>query len=420
MHPRLPRLWLSAPLCLAAAIAVPDPAFAQSASPDAPAADIVVTAEATKSGVPLKETPQSVSIVDRAQLDQLNVQTVEEALRYVPSVQSETGGNRGFDNILIRGFNQSAYEYRDGLRLDPGYVEQQEPYGLERLEVLKGPASVLYGQISPGGLVNFISKQPRADLKPEVMLEGGSYGQFAAGADVGGRLGSGHVLWRLTGLYRRSDDPQPYVSSERVFIAPALSWQSTAGIKLTLLAVYQDDRLTRNIGLPVAGTIAPNPRGPIPRFTFLGEPSLPRFDGPQYQVAVLAEQRLAPGWTLRAKARFLHYDLTGPLITPYALEADNRTVDRSGLTFGGGTGVVSTDTQVEGVFDTGRLQHRVLVGVDYLHNANFTRYTLLNVAPIDAYAPVYTGAPATGPEFRSRSQLEQIHPYAQYRLTFDE
>ncbi|MFX6435365.1 TonB-dependent siderophore receptor, partial [Acinetobacter baumannii] len=94
---------------------------------------------------------------------------------------------------------------------------------LDRLEVLKGPASVLYGQISPGGLLNFISKQPRADLPGEIMLEGGFYGQFAAGADVGGKLDSDNRLfWRLTGLYRRTDDPQPVVGSNRVYIAPAL------------------------------------------------------------------------------------------------------------------------------------------------------------------------------------------------------
>lgn len=146
-----PRRTVSGLLGCAAICALSAPCFAQT-TPSATAdtsSDIVVTAEATKSDVPLKETPQSVTIIDRAQLDQLNVQTIEEAFRYVPSAQSESGGSRGFDNILIRGFNQSAYEYRDGLRLDPGYVEQQEPYGLERLEVLKGPASVFYGQIAP-------------------------------------------------------------------------------------------------------------------------------------------------------------------------------------------------------------------------------------------------------------------------------
>ena len=408
----------------AAACGIAAPTFAQTttAPPDeGTVAEIVVTAQATKSGVPLKETPQSVTIIDRAQLDQLNVQTIEETFRYVPSIQSETGGSRGFDNVLIRGFNQSAYEYRDGLRLDPGYLEQQEPYGLERLEVLKGPASVLYGQISPGGLVNFVSKQPRADLPGEIMLEGGSYGQFAAGADVGGKLDKdGSLLWRLTGVYRRTDDPQPYVGSERVYIAPALGWRPAPATKITLLAVYQDDHLVRTVGLPVAGTIAPNPNGPIPIRNYLGEPSIPRFNDPQYQIAAIIEQGLAPGWTLRTKARYTHYDLAGGLSAPIGLEPDNRTVDRFGITFDIGTEVISTDTQIEGVFTTGRLKHRLLVGFDYLHNASSTRYHNLDIGTIDAYRPIYTGAPPTGPEYRSTSTLEQVHPYAQYRLTLDD
>ena len=381
----------------AAACGIAAPTFAQTTTAppnEGTVAEIVVTAQATKSGVPLKETPQSVTIIDRAQLDQLNVQTIEETFRFVPSIQSETGGSRGFDNILIRGFNQSAYEYRDGLRLDPGYLEQQEPYGLERLEVLKGPASVLYGQISPGGLVNFVSKQPRADLPGEIMIEGGSYGQFAVGADVGGKLDKdGSLLWRLTGVYRRTDDPQPYVGSERVYIAPALSWRPAPATKITLLAVYQDDHLVRTVGLPVAGTIAPNPNGPIPIRNYLGEPSIPRFNDPQYQIAAIIEQGLAPGWTLRTKARYTHYDLAGGLSAPIGLEADNRTVDRFGITFDIGTEVISTDTQIEGVFTTGRLQHRLLVGFDYLHNASSTRYHNLDIGTIDAYRPVYTGAP---------------------------
>ena len=105
--------------------------------------EIVVTGTVLKLDVPLIETPQDVTALDRETLDCQNVQTVEEALRYVPSIQTELSGRVGSDDFLIRGFSQSAYEFKDWLRLDPNYLQQQEQFGLERIEVFKGPASVL-------------------------------------------------------------------------------------------------------------------------------------------------------------------------------------------------------------------------------------------------------------------------------------
>ncbi|NJL17766.1 MAG: Plug domain-containing protein [Nitrospira sp.] len=126
------------------------PAYAQEADDEAQTGEIVVTGNLSKLDVPVTETPQNVTIIDEDAIERQNATSIQEIIRYVPSIQAELTGRSGFDEFLIRGFSQSRYQFRDGLRLDPGYLQQQEPFGLASVEVLKGPASVLYGQNRAG------------------------------------------------------------------------------------------------------------------------------------------------------------------------------------------------------------------------------------------------------------------------------
>jgi len=213
-------------------------------SPKSDLEEIVVNGSILKMNIPIQESPQSVSIVSRQQLDEQSVQTVEEALRYIPSIQAEITGRQGYEEFQIRGFDQSQYQFRDGLRLDPGYLQTQEPYGLERIEVLKGPSSVLYGQIAPGGLVNLVSKLPQAVPVGEFGVTAGSYGLVNVHADVGDTLDSAHgIRYRLPVLYSNHGDPVDIVHARRVFASPSIEWQPSADTDCTSTVFTRQSRI---------------------------------------------------------------------------------------------------------------------------------------------------------------------------------
>lgn len=397
------------------------------ADPDAVALDTIeVKSDVLKMNAPLTEMPQAISILTRSELDAQNVQSVQEALRYIPSVQTELTGRQGYEEFLIRGYDQSRYQYRDGLLMDPGYLQTQESFGLERIEVLKGPASVLYGEISPGGLVNLVSKTPRAARVADFGLTAGSFGLVTATADVGGALDAAEN-WRarLPVLYSDRKDSENYITSRRVYAAPSLSWQPSSATDLTFLAVYQDDRYQRTIPLPVSGTLAHDPVGVVSPAVYLGEPNLRLFQSPQYQVGYLLRQDISGGWEFRQKVRFTSYSVTGPLLfatlDPSGEGADGRTVSRSGIDYWGRFDVFSNDNQLEKRFKSGRIEHQVMLGFDDLHYRAHSYGNGFDLGSIDLFTPVYGAKPvSTGPLFDGESILREWGGYGQYRAKLDD
>ncbi|MCJ9711454.1 TonB-dependent receptor plug domain-containing protein, partial [Bordetella hinzii] len=165
------------------------------------------TATATKTDTSLLETPQSVSVVTREAMDMLGAQTVSQALRYSAGVLPDNAGaETRYDWINIRGVSESTLGlYLNGLRLQSNTEFRIEPYGLEQLDVMRGPSSVLYGQNAPGGLINMVSKKPTDTTLREIQLLGGSYQNRQAAFDFSGAVDDDHkVLYRLTGLARHS------------------------------------------------------------------------------------------------------------------------------------------------------------------------------------------------------------------------
>ena len=216
-----------------------------------------VTGTATKTDTPLIETPQSISVITRDQLDDRAVQSITEALGYTAGTFSGTIADPRFDDPNIRGFSAGSNQYLDGLRilrtLGAPAVEQ---YGLERVEVLRGPSSVLYGQSVPGGLVNMVSKRPTDQSFGEVNLQAGSHDRYQGSFDLGGALDAEKQLtYRLTALGRKSDTQMDYVEDDRIFVAPALTWKPNSDTRLTLLGRFQHDEAQSPPGLPAIGTL---------------------------------------------------------------------------------------------------------------------------------------------------------------------
>lgn len=256
----------------------------------------------TKTDTSIIETPQSISVLGRQEMEDRGALSVMEALRYVPGVVSQVYGadTRGQDDWLnLRGFSGFGTSlYQDGLRMNTdanAFANQRsEPYGLDRIEVLRGPASVLYGKGDAGGIVNRVSKRPRADAPREVEIQLGSRNRQQVAADIGGSLDEqGKVLYRVVGLGLTADTQDRYISGDqvsdtRLYLAPSLTWTLSKDTSLTIMSEFLRDR---NDGFAFAYT----PPGASTRMSssiLVGEPKFTGFDHDQAAIGYLFEHRL--------------------------------------------------------------------------------------------------------------------------------
>lgn len=380
----------------------------------------------TKTDTPIVELPQSVSVVTQQQLEMQSVQSVSESLRYVSGVLAEQyGGDSRSDNYLVRGF-ADAYPYLDGLSTLNYFTVLSpviEPYGLDRVEILRGPSAVLNGQTgSPGGLVNLVTKRPTEEPLRQLALETGSYGRIQGSFDIGGPLaGDGELLYRLTGLGRDTGTQVDFVHDRRLYFAPALSWRPQADTTLTLLAHIS----YRNGGnppsyLPTIGTLLPDPYGRVSPDFYDGDPSLDVFRRTEMAFGYSIEHRFGDGITVRQNARYLRAILDQKEVQGFGLENNLRTLDR--VAFGGqaGIGTAGVDNQAELHFATGPVRHTMLFGLDYLHsNDDYSEQDNFNVPSIDIFAPLYGISVSLPPvDYSVTHSISQIGLYGQDQLRY--
>ncbi len=322
-------------------------------------------ASATKSDVPLIETPQTVNVITQQQLEAQQPASLTQALGYTAGVSAGNFGRRGFDNYVIRGFDQSAYTLRDGLRLDPGFLTEQEIFGLERIEVIKGPGSVLFGQLAPGGVVNLVSKTPDGQTRRTVEGSLGNLGLARAAADLSGRFDAdGRLAWRLVATAWDKDDSIDQVRAKRQYIAPSLTWKASADTQVTLLASLQRDEFVRAINLPARGTVLPNANGSINTQRYLGEASFEPIAVPQTQLGYQLSHRIDNQWTFKQNLRKSSYSVRGQNMNLGALAANQLTVARVPIFVDIDSSTTALDNQLSGVLTTGAVQHKLLLGLD--------------------------------------------------------
>ncbi|ONG50121.1 ligand-gated channel protein [Pseudoroseomonas deserti] len=383
-----------------------------------------LSATASKTDTPLSEIPQSISVVPRAQLEQQNVQSISEALRYVPGVAIESYGvdPKGFDWILLRGFNaQGTSDYRDGLRQANNSYSffRSEPYALERIEILRGPASVLYGQADAGGIVNRVSKRPSATPAREVLIQAGNNNRLQAAVDATGPLDQdGHFLYRLVGVVRRSDTGFAYgngqeVGDDRIYIAPSLTWAPDSSTSVTLFADYLRDES--------GGTINLITRGARPSRNLVGDPNFDLFSQKQFNIGYQFEHRFNSTLTLRQNLRYAEVDVLLNNLQLLALGADGRTYSRYARRFDEHLSQFSVDTQLQADFTTGPVAHTLLGGVDYYRTAGRVRRSIGTAPSLDRLNPVYGVSIAypTLPQVDYNSWYDQLGLYLQDQARID-
>jgi iron complex outermembrane receptor protein len=390
------------------------------------------SASGTKTDTPIVEIPQSISVITADQIQAQGVQNLGQALRYTPGVLSETfGAVSQFDVYTqVRGFRPSLYQ--DGMRLPYGVDSTGfasaivDPYGLERIEVLKGPSSGLYGQNSPGGLINMVSKRPTETPLHEVQIETGSFARRQAAADFGGSLTeNGRLSYRLTGLFRESDTQVDFIENNRAYIAPALTAKLDEDTSLTLLGSYQNEWGGKTLFnyLPVSGTLTDNVNGRIPMDRYAGDPFFDHLEREQYSAGYLFEHRVNDAVTLRQNFRYSHVEFDAKALTlSGTMSPTSDTVNRSATRTEAQSDAFAIDNQAQVDFATGGLDHVALFGVDFRRELNDFKFGRGAAPAINIYNPVY-GVPITAPGYNIQ-QLEgtqnQIGAYVQDQIKLDQ
>ena len=346
-----------------------------------------------KSTTPLAETPQSISVIPRSVLDSQQAVTLSDALKNVPGVVSNQYGRRGWDDVIIRGQVASDSLYLDGLRTSAANRVAEQLFGLEQVEVLKGPASLLYGLVLPGGLVNMVSKRPQAEDFANVDVTAGSHQFYETTVDLNKSLSeNGKQAFRINGLISNSNDATDFVWFKNRYIAPSLSLDLGARTDFTILTSFQERSYVRQQGLPLTGSINANVNGSIPRNRFIGEPGAKPYNATETRLGYALTHRFDDGWTLHNNLRWQQFSMTGQLVTNNALNANSQSLSRAGMdqNFGGET--FTMDTHLQRSFTTAFAKHDVTFGADYLNTReDALSYTTCTVPALNVYKPVYGG-----------------------------
>lgn len=364
------------------------------------------SATGTKTDTPIGEIPQSITVVTADEIRDQGAKTVQESLRYVPGAFADAYGpdSRG-DYPRVRGSDPNIY--LDGTQAINAWLFNEwrpDPYTLSRVEVLRGPASVLYGATSTAGIINMVSKLPQAQSHNEIELQYGSFDRKQVQFDSTGKLtADGQWLYRVIGVFRDANYQTDLVKDDRILIQPAITWKPTNATTWTLLGFYQKDTTGSSTAfLPHYGTIYPGPTGGfIPVNRFASEPGFDKYQTTTGSVSSLFEHVFSENFKIRQNSRYMHtngkyftmYPDNWSYLAPWG--AGNGTVPRSIWAAAPIRDSVTSDTNAEFKFDTGVLQHKVLAGFDYRYVAeNGASNFGYDARPFNLFNPVYFGPPS--------------------------
>ncbi|WP_159980518.1 MULTISPECIES: TonB-dependent siderophore receptor [unclassified Novosphingobium] len=431
-------------LCGAAFFAISTAAAARADEQPASANDeagadegsIVVTAgsSGTKTETPLIQVPQPLTVITSEQYLSQGAISISDTVKYAAGVLANPyGRDTRVDGFNIRGID--ALQFRDGMRDIFSYYATitSDPYNFSRVEIVRGPASVLFGQGSIGGLVNLVSKTPEFTTGGEMNLVYGSYDRKEAMGDVNLAL-SDTLAIRAVGRVRDADTYVDHVPDDRVMFAPSIRWQPTPDTDVVLNGVYQKDETgSTSQFLPIVGTFRPNtanPTGRLDQYTFVGKPGWDRYNGRSLQAGGAITHKFSDNIRLSMKARYIdsnveyntHYaDSYSYPTDPFSVYGtDGRTIGLTSSASDAKMNVFSTDNNLQINFNTGaNIEHKLLVGIDYSWNKVGKRTTYGAGEIVDLYDIDYDALAAyeaTGP-FAYDTQ-KQLGIYVQDQVRF--
>lgn len=374
-------------------------AFQENAWGPAPTVAAKRSATGTKTDTAIEKTPQSVSVVTNEEMTLRQDASVKDALAWTPGVfVGSRGSSSVYDAVNIRGFNSvNTNQYLDGLKLQgDNYSEfAMDPWMLERVEVLRGPVSVLYGKSSPGGIVEMVSKRPTTETLREVQFKMGSDNLFQTGFDFGGAIDdSGIYSYRLTGLASSTDTQQDMAKEKRYAIAPSFTWQPDSATRFTLLTNFQNEPDLGYYGwLPREGTVtsfrdADGNAHTLSTHFNDGEASN-KFSRNQKMVGYSFEHAFNDTWTVRQNLRYSTVKSDFRFIYGSGISSQPWMLSRGFVQSQEDLSSFDVDTQAQARFTTADIAHTLLMGVDYTRMRNDINSWYGTASDLDMNNPVY-------------------------------
>ncbi|CAI1801659.1 Ferric hydroxamate uptake [Serratia liquefaciens] len=380
---------------------------------------------ATKTDKPLILTAQSVSVVTRQQMTDQNTQTVNDALKYTPGVFTNfAGGATRYDTIALRGFHGGDVNntFLDGLRLlsDGGTYNalQVDPWFLERIDVIKGPSSVMYGQSIPGGLVALTSKRPQFATEGHVNLMAGNNNTQGGAFDVTGAL-SEQWAYRLTGMTRSSETMYDHQREERYAISPSLLWQPDENTSLLLKAYLQKDPSGGyHSAVPADGSLYSSFGDKLGRGFFDGESSRNVFKRWEQIYSYAFSHSFNDVWSFRQNASYTHSNVELQQVYQIGWNDDHSLLNRYYSGSATSLDAFAVDNQLEADFATGLLDHKVMLGLDYQRLRNNLWDESARASQLNPYTGVSGGDALTNlTHTDSRRRYEQTGVYLQDEIS---
>ena len=395
------------------------------------------SATGTKTDTPILEIPQAINVVTADQVTAQGARNLTQALRYTPGLN--TGGftdrNGIADEITSRGFAPTPL-YFDGAYIpyagSLGGAPQIDPYTLERIEVLKGPSSVLYGQNQPGGLINLVSKRPTTEQRNQVKLGAGSYNRVNGAIDSSGPLDDQKEFsYRIIGVANKGNQQVAHTHSERLLLAPSLTWSPNDDTSLTLLAqIQRDDGLEDYQSLPRIGSLDRGPAGErINRDFFSGDSHYNDYKRNQYIFGYDFSHSFSEDLKYRSTARYTDVRdrykgfYLRSFVTDDAGVTDFTQANRVKLDWRQHNIAYTLDNNLEYRFNTGALEHTTLMGVDYRHfNRKYDGLNAYNVLPVDLYGKNNYDSSSVTPVLDTKwdNTLRQTGVYLQDQIKLDQ
>ncbi|QNQ07929.1 TonB-dependent siderophore receptor [Sphingomonas alpina] len=398
----------------------PDDAVTDHADAEAGREEIIVTGlrlkqagSGTKTDTPLMLTPQSITVIDNEELTRRNALSINQALGYVAGVSPNQRGAMvtRYDQLILRGFAPGVF--LDGMRLIAGpYSTPQIDFNrVDHIDVVKGPASVLYGSSTPGGLVNLTSKMPEAGAFGRIEAQLGNYDTRRGAIDINQPLTSdGKLLGRVVAGWQKGDGLTKGTVSERYHVSPMLTFAPGPDTSLTLIATYQHAPSGGGYsGVPAYGTVLPTPKGVLPRNINTGDPGYERYNHKAKSIAALFRHDFNEHLTFRSNFRFQNNELSYRQLYVAGFATTGTGLARNSnfgvITRGGGGAdedfdTLTIDNSLNAKFETAGIQHNLLIGIDYQHIAgeNFQQFNtgqtadpLTSIPNLNLFAPTYRG-----------------------------
>ncbi|MEO0517530.1 MAG: TonB-dependent siderophore receptor [Cyanobacteria bacterium P01_A01_bin.116] len=373
---------------------------------------------ATRTDTPLRDIPQSIQVIPQQVLEDQGITRIGDALRNVSGVTPQRDRSNASDRFSIRGFDTSRI-LRNGFRTGVGFGDATgvSPNVVERIEVIKGPASVLYGQVEPGGVVNYITKQPLDEPFYNFQIRAGSFGLIEPAIDIAGPLTEDRRLtYRLNASYQDSDSFRDFVDLQAISIAPVISYDFSDQSNLTLEYEYREQNQTYDDGLPIDPIVFDLPRG-----RFLGEPD-DFFDTTIHRVNLTLDHRFNDSIRLRSGFAAELFDSSERTFRLDGFDSETNEISRFVSDGGFSNDNLSWQTDLISEFNTGSIEHQLLAGFEWAQTETPDNgdgfFSDDNPLAINVIEPQYgTPQPEPNSTFSANDRVSTLGFYLQDQVT---